>query len=85
MGSSSVQMPTAQKPVTSSQIGSINTMKGENAERQSNAVATQVGVLQELSSTLKDLKENPIAAYTVLSQQQAQKDQFDRIKAEGSL
>lgn len=83
--SSSVQLPVAQKPVAGSQINTINTSKSEPSEKSTAAINNQAGVLNEVAGLLKDLRNNPIAAYTVLSQQEAKKEQFERIKQEGSL
>ncbi len=82
---SQVQVPKSQQPVSGNQVSAINTMKGTASEKQSEAIISQVGILKEVSGLLKDLKDNPIAAYTVLSQQEAKKEQFERIKKEGSL
>lgn len=83
--SSSVQLPVAQKPVTGSQINTINTAKSDTSEKSTLAINSHAGALKEVAGLLKDLRNNPIAAYTVLSQQEARKDQFERIKQEGSL
>jgi hypothetical protein len=83
--SSQVQIPGAQKQASSSQISAINSTKGETAEKNNAAISNQSGVMNEISGFLKDLRNNPIAAYTVLSQQEAKKEQFERIKQEGSL
>ncbi|MDZ4058712.1 MAG: hypothetical protein U1D64_01575, partial [Bacteroidales bacterium] len=83
--SSSAQVPTSQVPAAGVQINSVNTLKGESFEKQSSAITSQVDVMKEVSGLLRDLKEKPIAAYTVLSQQEKRKDQFNRIREEGSL
>lgn len=75
----------AQQPVNSSQISAINDARGESFTGQTNTANAQLGIMKELSGYLKDLRDNPIAAYTVLSQHEAKKDQLERFKKEGSL
>ena len=75
----------AQQPVNSSQISAINDARGESFTGQTNTANAQLGIMKELSGYLKDLRDNPITAYTVLSQHEAKKNQLERFKKEGSL
>ncbi len=83
--STPVAQVQAQQPVNSSQISAINDARGESFTGQTNTANAQLGIMKELSGYLKDLRDNPIAAYTVLSQHEAKKNQLERFKKEGSL
>ena len=84
-----INVPTAREPVAAtSGVSNIQSLTREsNYKRtpESTAIEENTKAMHEVAKSLKEIKDTPIKAYTVLREQDAQREISDRIKSEGSL